>query len=111
MLEYKMKDENEWDKVVEYIEDNLNDELSLSIIAHRYFYNPSYFSRIFKERFNMNVSYFITYKRIEKTKHLLQTTDMTVDTIASEVGYKCRSSLYRAFFKLEGVSISDYRKK
>ena len=107
----KKSNKNEWDEVVEYIEANLSEELSLSLIAQRCFYNPSYFSRIFKERFHMNVSDYITYKRIEKTKYLLRTTDMTVETIAGEVGYKNRSSLYRAFLKLEGVSIGEYRER
>ncbi len=102
--------EDSWNEIVEYIETNLNDDLTLTLIAQRCFYNPTYFSRIFKEKFNISVSEYITRRRVEKAKNLLGTTDMTVDCICREVGYKNRSSLYRAFLRIEGFSIEEYRK-
>lgn len=102
---------DKWSEIIEYIESNLSEELTLSVIAQRCFYNPSYFSRIFKEKFNMSVSEFITRKRIERAKNLLETTDMTIEAISKAVGYTNRSALYRAFLRIEGFSIGDYRSK
>ena len=45
-----------WHDVSEYIEKNIDTKLTLSDIAKRCFYNPSYFSRIFKEKFGMTLS-------------------------------------------------------
>ena len=40
-----------WREIADYIDHNLGDELNLSALAQKCFYNPSYFSRIFKGAF------------------------------------------------------------
>ena len=101
---------DKWIEIIEYIESNISEELNLSVLSQRCFYNPSYFSRVFKEKFNMSVSEFITRKRIEYAKMLLETTDMTIEAISKEIGYTNRSALYRAFARIENVSISKYKR-
>ena len=44
----KESEQDTWKAMADYINDNLNGGLSLEALAKKCFYNPSYFSRLFK---------------------------------------------------------------
>ena len=98
-----------WDQLSDYISENLDKKLTLSGIARQCFYNPSYFSRAFKERFGTTLVEYIGKERAALAARLLVETDMTVERIAEECGFGDKSSLYRTFSKLYGRTPSDYR--
>ena len=98
-----------WDKLSGYISENLDKKLTLSAIAKQCFYNPSYFSRAFKERFGMTLVDYIARERASLAAQLLAETDMTVVRVADECGFGDKTALYRAFSKLYGKTPSDYR--
>ena len=100
-----------WDELTEYIDENLHEELTLSALAKKSFYNPSYFSRIFKQRFGTSFSDYIRQKRIEHAMQLLRDTDLSVDDILSRAGYSDRSAFYHAFAKIAGTTPTEYRNK
>ena len=99
-----------WRELSDYIDQNLGASLSLSELAERSFYNPSYFSRIFKERFGVGFIEYVTKKRLDVAVHLLTESDRSIDEIASEVGFSDRSSLHRAFVRHLGQTPADFRK-
>lgn len=99
-----------WDEVKSYIEDNLDKELTLQILSKKFFYNPAYFSRAFKKKFNVTLIEYITKKRMEKAKELIENTIDTLDFIAEKVGYNSTSAFYRAFSRVMGHSVFEYRK-
>ena len=99
-----------WDKLFKYIDTNLTSELSLPHLAKKCFYNPSYFSRAFKERCGMPLTDYVTSRRVERAIVLLESGGMSSEKIAEEVGFASKSALYRAFLREKGVSLSDYRK-
>ena len=88
-----------WPEIAKYIEENLDQDLSLSSLANKCFYNPSYFSRIFKERYSIPLSEYVMQKRMEKAHELLITTDLSISTIASMVGFNNKSFFYKTFYK------------
>lgn len=100
-----------WQELTEYIETNLDSELSLSSLAKMCFYNPSYFSRIFKEKFGVSLMEYITQKRLERAIYLLENTETTIDSIAHQTGFSGRSGLYHSFIRHLGVTPNHYRKK
>lgn len=99
-----------WDKLLKYIDSNLASELSLPHLAKKCFYNPSYFSRAFKERCGMSLTEYVTSRRVERAIELLENGGMSSEKIAEAVGFASKSALYRAFLREKGVSLSDYRK-
>lgn len=106
------KDEPDmWKLLFEYIDQNLDSDLTLSTLAGKCFYNPSYFSRIFKERFEISVSEYINRRRIDHAIRLFQSTDFSSEHIAELSGFSSKSSFYRIFTKLTGKSPSEYRKQ
>ena len=98
-----------WRELSEYIDKNLNSKLTLSALAGKCFYNPSYFSRVFKEKFGMSLVEYVTRKRLDHAVALLRESSYSVDEISEMSGFSDRSSFYHAFSKYIGGSPSDYR--
>lgn len=96
--------------LTDYIEKNCTNSLSLNKISEKCFYNPSYFSRIFKENVGMTITDFIHKKRIEKACEILIKTNKNIDTICTEVGYSNKNIFYKKFREYMNVLPSEYRK-
>ena len=99
-----------WPDISRYIEENLDQDLSLSALSKKCFYNPSYFSRIFRERYSIPLSEYVMQKRIEKAKDLLLTTDCAINKIALMVGFNNKSFFYKVFYKFYGTTPLQCRK-
>lgn len=100
-----------WQALTEFIDENLNQKLSLEDLAQKFFYNPSYFSRAFKQKFECSPVEYIARERSRKVAELLTANpQMTMDKIAEECGFGDKSSLYRSFEKFYGCSPSEYKK-
>ncbi len=95
----EIDDEEVWPEIAKYIEENLDQDLSLTTLANKCFYNPSYFSRIFKERYSVPLSEYVMTKRMERARELLITTEFSIATIASMVGFNNKSFFYKTFYK------------
>lgn len=102
--------EGVWQELSEYIECNLNAKLTPSSLAKKCFYNPSYFSRTFKEKFGKSPSAYITDARLERAREMLNATDLSVGEIMHEVGFCDAKIFYRAFSRRYGTTPSKYRK-
>lgn len=100
-----------WQKIADYIDRNLGEELTLSALAQKCFYNPAYFSRIFKEHFNMSLTEYVNYRRVELAKTLLSKGELSVEEIAFRVGYSSKTSFYRAFTRMTGATPAEYKKQ
>lgn len=99
-----------WLELTEYIDGNPNADLSLPTLAKKCFYNPAYFSRVFKEKFGVSLVEYVNSKRVENAIRLLCDTDLAVDEIFTRVGFSDRSNFYRVFSKVTGSTPSDVRK-
>lgn len=109
MMEYKEID-NMWRELLDYIEENLESKLSLYALAQKCFYNPSYFSRIFKEKFGMSLIEYITQKRLDHAVELLESSELSVEQIAQKVGFSDRNSFHHAFSRCYGLTPLQFRK-
>ena len=98
-----------WRELSDYIDENLTSELTLGVLAKKCFYNPSYFSRVFKEKFGVPPAEHIRKRRLDYATKLLLETDMTVDEISVKAGFSDRSSFYKAFARYKGSMPSEYR--
>ncbi|MBQ8387991.1 MAG: helix-turn-helix domain-containing protein [Clostridia bacterium] len=98
-----------WDELCDYIDKNLHEELTLSSLAKKSFYNPSYFSRIFKQKYGVSLSDHIRRRRIEHAMALLTDSNLSVDEIIARTGYTDRSAFYHAFSKVTGMAPAEYR--
>jgi AraC-like DNA-binding protein len=100
-----------WGELLEYIERNLESKLTLSGLAQKCFYNPSYFSRVFKEKFGVSLTEYIMQKRLERAAELLEDSALPIEEIGFKVGFGDRSSFYHAFVRRYGIAPQQFRKK
>lgn len=94
-----------------FIDNNLDSELSLEIVAKVGFYSPFHFHRIFKAITNETLNSYITRKRIEKTASiLLHQKNVSITELSLQYGFNSNSSFTRTFKKFFGISPSEFRK-
>jgi two-component system, response regulator YesN len=95
---------------IEYINNNLKNELTQKEVADHVHLNPSYLSSLFKEHVKLTFSEYVTRRRIQRAKELLMTTNLPINDIAEESGYKTAKYFIKIFKELEGETPSAYRK-
>lgn len=98
-----------WKEITEYISENLNENISLKALSEKCFYNPSYFSRVFKEKFGMTLTDYIIGKRLDHAAFLLKTGNATVEYISQRCGFSSKAAFYRSFAKKFGCTPNEYR--
>ncbi|SHE34959.1 response regulator transcription factor [Alkalibacter saccharofermentans] len=97
--------------VLDYIDNNLGDNMPLEDAAKLLNVSPSYFSRLFKKEMGVKFITYTTNRKIEKAKAWLETTDMPILNIALELGFKEANYFSKVFRKLEGITPTEYRKR
>jgi len=97
--------------IFQFIDANLDQELSLETIAKIGFYSPFHLHRIFKAITNETVNEYITRKRIEKTAAvLLHKNEISISELSLKYGFNSNSSFTRTFKKFYGMSPTEFRK-
>ena len=94
--------------IISYIEEHCCEKINLTDLAQMCFYNPSYFSKIFKETFGKTLTDFVQEKRIEKSIELLK-SDMSIEEIVRTVGFCDKKQFYKIFRKITGVTPGELR--
>ena len=96
--------------VKEYIAENLNENLTVGALAKIVNMSSSHFSRVFKQQTGFSPYDYILISRLNRAKYLLQVTDMTVSSIAYEIGFNSESNFIYFFTENEGISPGKFRK-
>ncbi|WP_328285254.1 response regulator [Paenibacillus alkaliterrae] len=92
-----------------YIENHYSEDLTLSTLAVKFHFNPSYFCNLFKNHTQTTVNQYITQTRMRVAEGLLLQTSQKVYQIAETVGYKDVKYFIRLFRKEFGTSPEEYR--
>ena len=115
VLEGQKKNESRSDNVVEqlkdYIEQNLNEDLSRSVLAGKVFLSEDYVSKIFMKTTGMSLPNYIAERRIERAKEYLRGSSLPISKIAMEVGYGNFSYFSKTFRELVGCTPNEYRSR
>lgn len=94
---------------LEYINLNLQNNLSLSTISEAINKNSSFLSSQFKKETGNTVTRYIQEKRIEESIRLLTHTDMTIQEISYSVGIDDLSWFSKLFKSITNMSPTKYR--
>ena len=93
-----------------YINEKCFGKITLQEIAAHTFYNPAYFSRIFKKQVGINLTDYIKEKRIREAARLLRDSSLTVEDVMSRVGYTDKNHFYKNFKEIYQMTPAAYRK-
>ncbi len=99
------------DRVIQYINTNISKKLSLEELADISCFSRTYFSVLFKELNGVSPWDYINIKRVELAKKMLRDRNETVLFISSECGFSNLSNFNRIFKKITGATPTEFRKK
>ncbi|MGE8526803.1 MULTISPECIES: AraC family transcriptional regulator [Chryseobacterium] len=98
-------------KVIHYIDNHLDTDLSLEKIAEVSAYSPFHFHRIFKLITGETLQNYIIRKKIEKSAFYLAVhKDAEIKEIYFDLGFSSHSVFSKTFKKYYGVPPSEFRK-
>ena len=97
-------------KAVNYINENLEKELTIKSISKNVNISKSVLYKKFHSFFNCTISEYINIKRIEKSVELLLKTDLSIEDISQKVGFASTSYFSKTFKKIQKISPLKYRK-
>lgn len=96
--------------VLNFIEKNLDAELSLEYLAKKAHYSPYHFHRVFLTVVNEKLNEYINRKRIERIAAVLLIKPKTaLSELAFKYGFNSGNSFSRAFKKYYGVSPTQFK--
>lgn len=98
-------------RVFEFIDENLELNLTLETVAEIAFFSPFHFHRVFKFVTGETVNAYVTRRRIEKSVADLLHKDITTTAIAHKYGFSDISSYSRTFKKYYGVSPTKFKEQ
>lgn len=101
----------ECSRVKRYLDSNYSDHITLDLLANITHMNKYYLIHAFTKYTGMSPINYLKSKRLEESKTLLETTDMTVAGICNNVGFSSQAYFSQAFKKHTGISPNEYRKK
>lgn len=96
-------------KVTAYINQNIQNPLSLETIAAEFYISPNYLCRLFKDTTGRTLKQYITRQRIERAK-LLLANGLSAGNVCASCGYNDYSSFFRNFLRETGTSPREYLK-
>lgn len=97
-------------KVCDYVDAHLTEDISLEQMADYINVSSFYLSKLFKEEKGVTFINFISDKRLEKARQLLEETDYSIKEITAQVGYNDQNYFSRIFKSKYGLSPKEYRK-
>ena len=92
------------------VDSRYDEPLDLRVLAQEAHVSPRHFSRSFRRVFGETPRQYLISRRLERARHLLRTTDLTVAEICLEVGFTSVGSFTTAFSRHVGVSPTTFRK-
>lgn len=97
-------------KIINYIADNLNENLSVRKLADKMPMSVSHFNRVFQKYTGDSPYAYVMAMRIKKAKYLLRSTELTITAVAYETGFNSEANFIYVFTKNVGVSPGKFRK-
>lgn len=96
-------------EVLSYLKSHYADNPSLSYVSEKFYYNSSYFSRMFKRFTGAGFNAYVNSLKIDEALNLLENTELSVEEIAQNVGYGDAKSFYAQFKRSTGLTPKAFR--
>lgn len=102
---------NNIERAKQWIDNHLQDSITLEDAAEYAGLSPAYFSNVFKTTTGENVTDYVTKRRLQKAVALLKEQTYSLKEISFMVGYKDPNYFSRVFKKYYELSPKQYQKK
>ncbi|MFC7304928.1 helix-turn-helix domain-containing protein [Streptomyces monticola] len=97
-------------EVLAWLERHLDEEITVEQLAARAHMSPRTFARRFSQETGTTPYRWLLRQRVLRAQELLESTDETVDTVASRVGFGTAAALRHHFLRVLGTTPNTYRR-
>lgn len=98
--------------VLDFIEKNLDADLSLEQLSKKAYYSSFHFHRVFSTVVGENVNQFVTRKRVERIASILLVyKDKSIKELAYTYGFNSESSFSRTFKQYYGITPTTFKSR
>ena len=97
-------------KVIQFIQENLGSDLSNKRLAEIAFLSEDYIGQFFKSLTSSNIQDYVENQRLERARHLLNTTSDNIQEISNAVGFKDPAYFSRRFKMKFRMNANAFRK-
>lgn len=94
--------------VIQYIDQNFSQKLTLNSVAEHFFVSPSTISHICSDRLQASFYQFVQQRRLAEGQRLIL-NGLTMEEVSTKIGFSNYQNFYRAFKKAYGISPKEYR--
>ena len=96
--------------VIEYIDENLDTDLTLAQMAAAVHLSAYHFARQFKAATGMPPHQYAVTRRVERAQQLLRKSDLSLADVAASAGFSDQSKLCAHFKRVVGLTPRQFRK-
>lgn len=95
--------------ICRFVLENVENQVSIKIIADQMFLNQSYLSTLFKDKTGISLIEYITMVKMERAKVLFHDSEIKNYEVAYKLGYKDVEYFSRVFKKYVGITPSEFK--
>jgi AraC-like DNA-binding protein len=99
------------ERCLNFIHENYAKDFPVEALAKTVYVSPSYLFRIFRKKMGVTPMHYRNLIRVDKAKLLLLDRSLTMEGIASRIGFEDSKYFARVFKKETGASPSDFRRR
>lgn len=108
-IEYQFTTNLLTNQILQYLHTHYAEQIDLSLLGDMLHASPSHMARTFKKHMEFSIISYINKIRIEKAKIKLEDMNLSIQAIASELGYESLNNFYKYFKMTTGLTPAAYR--
>ena len=99
------------ERACRYIEVNFSQKITLEQMAAHVHVSPAHLCRLFRTELHQTPGEFLTRRRLQQARSLLETTDLPIRRIGVLCGYPSPEHFNRSFRTSAGLTPGQFRKR
>ncbi|ARU54742.1 AraC transcriptional regulator with GATase1 domain [Oleiphilus messinensis] len=111
VLELQSRTSNHLEALVFWMAENLDRDLTVATLAEQACVSPRHLARKFQQEFGSSPMKLLAFLRLEKSRELLEESNLSIQIIATQCGFQSTETLRRQFNEQYGISPSQYRER
>ena len=94
----------------QYLQERINDKLSIGEISAHFNYGKTYLSTLFKEKTGMSIMAYVTFCKIEKAKQMIRSGLYNISEISEILSFDNPQYFSQVFKRVTGITPTEFRK-
>lgn len=97
-------------RVEKIVDENIENGINIAMVAEKVFFNTYYLSKLYKNAKGINLSEYISNKKMQRAREFLADPCIKVQRIGERLGYSSPANFIRSFKNSYGITPNEYRR-